>query len=52
MAHSLGKKVIAEGVEKQHQLDILHALECDVVQGYFIVILCHWKRPVIFRKTQ
>ena len=35
MAHSLGLKVIAEGVETQDQLDILTNLNCDYVQGYF-----------------
>jgi diguanylate cyclase (GGDEF)-like protein/PAS domain S-box-containing protein len=36
MAHKLGLKVIAEGVETQQQLTILHAAACDYVQGYFI----------------
>lgn len=36
MAHALGMKVTAEGVENVQQLAILHALECDEVQGYFI----------------
>lgn len=35
MAHKLGKKVVAEGVETQAQLDCLKKLECDVIQGYF-----------------
>jgi predicted signal transduction protein with EAL and GGDEF domain len=36
MAHSLGLKVVAEGVETEAQLDFLRALECDVVQGYLL----------------
>lgn len=36
MGHSLGLKVIAEGVERKKQLDILQALECDEVQGFLI----------------
>lgn len=36
MAHALGMKVTAEGVEDMQQLSILRALGCDEVQGYFI----------------
>ncbi len=35
MAHELGLKVIAEGVETQDQRDLLAAVECDYGQGYF-----------------
>ncbi|MDD2737747.1 MAG: EAL domain-containing protein [Methylomonas lenta] len=34
MAHRLGMKVIAEGVETQQQLDILKLADCDYAQGY------------------
>lgn len=34
MAHKLGKKVIAEGIETQEQLDLLTAAGCDFGQGY------------------
>ncbi|WP_319557521.1 EAL domain-containing protein [Thiomicrorhabdus sp.] len=34
MAHKLGKKVVAEGVEKESQLAVLQEMECDVIQGY------------------
>jgi diguanylate cyclase (GGDEF)-like protein len=35
MAHSLGLKVIGEGVENKQQLDFLRARDCDMAQGYY-----------------
>jgi EAL domain-containing protein (putative c-di-GMP-specific phosphodiesterase class I) len=35
MAHELGKKAIAEGVEERNQVDFLKNNKCDFVQGYF-----------------
>lgn len=35
MAHSLGMKTIAEGVEIQEQLSFLDEIHCDIAQGYF-----------------
>ena len=40
MAHSLGMKVVAEGVEKEAQLDFLQEEGCDIMQGYL------FSRPV------
>jgi EAL domain-containing protein (putative c-di-GMP-specific phosphodiesterase class I) len=34
MAHKLGLKVIAEGIETQQQKDLLIAANCDYGQGY------------------
>ena len=36
MAHALGMKVVAEGVETHEQLAMLRSLECDELQGYLI----------------
>jgi diguanylate cyclase (GGDEF)-like protein/PAS domain S-box-containing protein len=36
LAHTLGLQVVAEGVERQAQLDRLGALGCDFAQGFLI----------------
>jgi diguanylate cyclase (GGDEF)-like protein/PAS domain S-box-containing protein len=36
LAHSLGLKVVAEGVELDTQMDYLRNLKCDLVQGYLL----------------
>ncbi len=35
LAHALGLRVVAEGVETRGQRDILMAMQCDELQGYF-----------------
>jgi len=35
MAHGLGLKVVAEGVETEEQLNFLKAQQCNYAQGYF-----------------
>jgi PAS domain S-box-containing protein len=34
LAHNLGLKVVAEGIEKQEQMDMLKHLGCELGQGY------------------
>lgn len=41
MARSLGMQVVAEGVEKEEQLDFLRAQQCNNVQGFLL------GRPII-----
>jgi EAL domain-containing protein (putative c-di-GMP-specific phosphodiesterase class I)/CHASE2 domain-containing sensor protein len=43
LAHSLGQKVVAEGVEEAETLEALVNMGCDVAQGYLI------GRPMTFR---
>lgn len=43
LAHSLGQKVVAEGVEDEETLDELRRMGCDIAQGYLI------GKPMAFR---
>ncbi|MCB1002215.1 MAG: EAL domain-containing protein [Acidimicrobiales bacterium] len=36
LGHNLGLKVVAEGVETELALEVLHGLGCDAAQGYLI----------------
>jgi diguanylate cyclase (GGDEF)-like protein len=36
MSHALGMSVVGEGVETDHQLETLAALDCDQVQGFLL----------------
>jgi len=36
LAHSLGRKVVAEGVEHRDILDLLIEMSCDIAQGYAV----------------
>ncbi len=36
MAHALGKRVVAEGIETAEQLDFLRERRCDVAQGFYL----------------
>ena len=35
MAHTLGMKVLAEGIETKEYVDFLKSIGCDYVQGYY-----------------
>jgi diguanylate cyclase len=35
LAHSLGLRIVAEGVEDEPTVEVLRAYGCDVIQGYF-----------------
>jgi diguanylate cyclase (GGDEF)-like protein len=39
LAHSLDMRVVAEGVERDDQVEILRELKCDIIQGFL------WGRP-------
>lgn len=36
LAHSLGQKVVAEGVERSRTLSLLKEMNCDLAQGYLV----------------
>lgn len=36
LAHNIGLKVIAEGVEKEEQMALLSKYKCDIVQGFYL----------------
>ncbi|CAM2926705.1 GGDEF domain-containing phosphodiesterase [Legionella worsleiensis] len=46
VAHSLGLKVVAEGVENAAQVGFLKSADCDEIQGYY------FSKPVPFAEVQ
>jgi EAL domain-containing protein (putative c-di-GMP-specific phosphodiesterase class I) len=36
LAHSLGRTVVAEGVENREILDMLVAMKCEIAQGFVV----------------
>jgi len=51
LAHNLGMRVIAEGVETSEQLDYLRDLNCDEIQGYLLAHPLTAKESVRFLKS-
>jgi diguanylate cyclase (GGDEF)-like protein len=49
MAHALGMRVVAEGVENAAQVKILKSLLCDEIQGYYVSkpLLPGYEQPVL-----
>jgi EAL domain-containing protein (putative c-di-GMP-specific phosphodiesterase class I) len=51
LAHNLGLRVVAEGVEDQETLDLLRSLGCDTAQGFHLGLpqpadtAGEWKAP-------
>jgi len=35
LGHDMGMMIVAEGVEDEQQLNVLHEFGCDVIQGYY-----------------
>ncbi len=46
LGHSLGFRIVAEGIETQEQVDFLKRLHCDYIQGYF------YSKPLPFDKLK
>ena len=36
LAHTLGMKVVVEGVETKQQLELIREMGCDIAQGYLL----------------
>ena len=45
LAHTLGLRVVAEGVEDDEQVRLLRELGCDQIQGFYV------SRPVPRKKS-
>lgn len=36
LAHGLGRRVVAEGIEDPETMELLRAIRCDIAQGYYL----------------
>ncbi|WP_417513989.1 EAL domain-containing protein [Marinobacter sp.] len=52
MAHSLGLRVVAEGVETREQLGLLEELGCDIAQGFYFSKPIPAKELASFKYTE
>ena len=52
LGHSLGLKVVAEGVENEWQVRLLQSLHCDYLQGYYLGTPMSLEDLVQFRKSE
>lgn len=52
LAHSLGQKVVAEGVEDRDTLQILANMGCDTAQGFFTGVPMTYQRLLKLLSTQ
>jgi EAL domain-containing protein (putative c-di-GMP-specific phosphodiesterase class I) len=51
LGHSLGLKVVAEGVENDWQARLLRMLQCDYLQGYYLGTPMSIEELMAFRET-
>ena len=52
LAHALNLSVIAEGVETEHQAEILRRLKCDLMQGYLFGKPVPWEKITTMLQRQ
>ena len=57
LGHSLGLRVVAEGVEDEQSFELLRSYNCDLAQGYYIArpmaadALAAWRSELTWRRA-